>query len=50
MGGLIGFVVGAVSSIFFLMILWVWLYYGDVGWRGARIYGRSRRVWYRWWE
>ncbi len=48
MGGIIGFVVGAIGSIFFLMILWVWLYYGS-GWSGPRVYGR-RRVWYRWWE
>lgn len=50
MGGLIGLVVGAVGSIFFLMILWVWLYYGSGGWSGPRMYGSPRRVWYRWWE
>lgn len=51
MGGLIGLVVGAVGQIFFLMILWVWLYYGGAGVGGrARMYGTPRRVWYRWWE
>jgi hypothetical protein len=53
MGGMIGFVVGAVGSIFFLMILWVWLYYGSSGGfgrSGARMYGRNRSAWYRWWE
>jgi hypothetical protein len=51
MGGVLGFIVGAVGSIFFLMILWVYLYYGSAGgWSGARMYGKPRRVWYRWWE
>jgi hypothetical protein len=51
MGGVLGFIVGAVGSIFFLMILWVYLYYGSGGgWSGARMYGKPRRVWYRWWE
>ncbi|MBI5666701.1 MAG: hypothetical protein HZC41_01725 [Chloroflexi bacterium] len=49
MGGLIGLVIGAVGGIFFLACLWVWLYYyasPPVG----RMYGRPRKVWYRWWE
>jgi hypothetical protein len=49
MGGLLGAVVGAVGGIFFLAGLWVWLYYyasPPVG----RMYGRPRKVWYRWWE
>ena len=50
MGGLIGFLVGAVGSIFFLAILWVYLYYGSGGWHGARMYGAPRHVWYKWWE
>ena len=49
MGGLIGAVVGGIGQIFLLAILWVWLYYGS-SWRGPRMYGTSRRVWYRWWE
>jgi hypothetical protein len=48
MGGLIGAVVGAIGQIFFLMILWVWLYYGSPGPVG-RLHN-PRRVWYRWWE
>jgi len=51
MGGLIGLVVGAIGQIFFLMVLWIWIYYGSAGgWGGARMYGRPRRVWYRWWQ
>ena len=51
MGGLIGFVVGAVGQIFLLVFLWVWLYYGSSSYgRVGRMYGPSRRVWYRWWE
>ena len=50
MGGLIGAVVGAVGQIFLLALLWVWLYYGTTSWRGARMYGKSRQVWYRWWD
>ena len=49
MGGLIGAVVGAVGQIFLLVLLWCWLYYGS-SWRGPRMYGKPRQVWYRWWE
>ncbi len=49
MGGIIGLVVGAVGGIFFLMILWLYLYYGSSGPVG-RMYGPHRKVWYRWWE
>ena len=49
MGGLIGLVVGAVGGIFFLVVLWVWLYYGGGGAVG-RIYGIPRKRWYRWWD
>lgn len=49
MGGLIGLLVGAVGGLFLLACLWVWLYYyasPPIG----RMYGRPRKVWYRWWE
>jgi hypothetical protein len=50
MGGMLGFVVGAVGQIFFLMIMWVWLYYAAPGGWSPRLYGARRRLWYRWWE
>jgi hypothetical protein len=51
MGGLLGFAVGAIGQIFFLVPLWMWLYYGDSGHGSVgRMYGRPRRVWYRWWD
>jgi hypothetical protein len=51
MGGIIGAAVGAIGGIFFLMLLWVWLYYGTSSFgRVGRMYGPSRHVWYRWWE
>jgi hypothetical protein len=49
MGGIIGAAVGAIGGIFFLLGLWIYIYYfmpGPVG----RMYGRHRRIWYRWWE
>ena len=50
MGGLIGFAVGAIGQIFLLVLLWLWLYYGDSGRPVGRMYGVPRRVWYRWWD
>lgn len=51
MGGLIGAAVGAFGSVPLLVILWLWLYYGDGYSRPiGRVYGRPRRVWYRWWD
>ncbi len=49
MGGLIGGIVGAIGGIFFLMILWVWLYYGSA-WHPVGRLHNPRHVWYRWWE
>ena len=51
MGGLHGLVVGAFGNIFLLVMLWLWLYYGNSG-AGlvGRMYGRPHRVWYRWWD
>ncbi len=49
MGGIIGAVVGAIGSLFFLMLFWLWLYY-DRSMLVGRRYGPKRAVWYRWWE
>ncbi|MDX1994228.1 MAG: hypothetical protein SF029_17715 [bacterium] len=49
MGGLIGLVVGGVGGMFFLMLLWLWLYYGGYGPVG-RMYGVPRKRWYEWWN
>ena len=50
MGGLIGAVVGAVGCIFLLMLLWVWLYYGNSSVPMGRMYGKPHREWYNWWN
>jgi hypothetical protein len=51
MGGLLGALVGAIGGIFLLVMLWIWLYYGNSGSTPVgRMYGRPRRVWYRWWD
>lgn len=49
MGGIIGMLVGAVGSIFLLVMFWVWLYYAAPSSVG-RMYGTRRKVWYRWWD
>lgn len=49
MGGLIGLAVGAVGGIFLLVLLWVWVYYFGGGMVG-RVYGPTRKMWYRWWD
>jgi hypothetical protein len=50
-GGLIGLLVGAVGSIFFLTILWLWLYYGKGGFmpreKDEVVIGKR---WYEWWN
>ena len=50
MGGLLGALVGAVGGIFLLVMLWLWLYYGSSSSPVGRMYGKPRRVWYRWWD
>jgi hypothetical protein len=50
MGGIIGFFVGAIGEIFLLVLLWMWLYYGNSYRPVGRMYGARRKVWYRWWE
>jgi len=50
MGGLIGLAVGAIGGIPGLVLFWLWLYYGDSRGPVGRMYGRPRRVWYRWWD
>jgi hypothetical protein len=50
MGGLLGAVVGAIGQFVGLGMLWIWLYYGNTSRPVGRMYGASRRVWYRWWE
>jgi hypothetical protein len=49
MGGIIGLVVGAIGGIFFLMMLWLWLYYGSGSYPVGRVYN-SRKLWCKWWE
>jgi hypothetical protein len=50
MGGMIGLVVGAIGGVFLLMLLWLWIYYGNAGgWSVGRAYN-SRKSWLRWWE
>ncbi len=51
-GGLIGAAVGAVGSIFFLVCLWVWLYYGSGGFHTSNTWRihNARRRWYNWWN
>lgn len=49
MGGILGLLVGAVGSIFLLVMFWVWLYYSAPSPIG-RVYGPRRKVWYHWWD
>lgn len=49
MGGIIGALVGAIGSLFLLVMLWLWLYYGDTSYRVGKRYG-PRTPWYRWWD
>ena len=49
LGGIVGALVGAIGSFFFLMLLWVWLLYGGGSYPIGRVYN-ARRVWYRWWD
>lgn len=53
MGGILGLFVGGVGGIFFLVLLWLWIYYGSASYNPVgRVYrpaGAYRRRWYNWW-
>ncbi|MBI5959769.1 MAG: hypothetical protein HY866_13600 [Chloroflexi bacterium] len=49
-GGLIGALVGGVGGIVFLVLLWLWLYYGRGGFGPRWRLINPRRRWYNWWN